>query len=96
MARRKLVTRNQVLKSIHIKQLRGVRDLDINFVGSPVTGIFGINGSGKTTILQTIMCLYRDKGTENTKMSRFLNTLLPLINGLEVNIVLLWIILTNP
>lgn len=71
MARRKLVTRNQVLKSIHIKQLRGVRDLDINFVGSPVTGIFGINGSGKTTILQTIMCLYRDKGTENTKMSRF-------------------------
>ena len=71
MARRKLVTRNQVLKSIYIKHLRGIKNLDINFEGSTVTGIFGLNGSGKTTILQTIMCLYRDKGTENTKMSRF-------------------------
>ncbi len=71
MARRKLVTNNQVLKSLHIKQLRGIKNLDINFEGSPVTGIFGLNGSGKTTILQTIMCLYRDKETENTKMSRF-------------------------
>lgn len=42
-------------------------------MGNSVTGIFGLNGSGKTTILQTVMCLYRDKGTENTKMSRFLN-----------------------
>lgn len=71
MARRKLVTNKQVLKSLHIKQLRGIKDLDINFVGNSITGIFGLNGSGKTTILQTVMCLYRDKETENTKMSRF-------------------------
>lgn len=71
MPRRILVTRNQVLKSLHIEELRGIKKLDINFQGSPVTGIFGLNGSGKTTILQTIMCLYRDKGSENTKMSRF-------------------------
>lgn len=71
MARVKLVTKNQVLKSLHIKHLRGVNDFDINFEGNPVTGIFGLNGSGKTTILQTILCLYRDKGNENTKMSRF-------------------------
>ena len=52
MARRKLVTNNQVLKSLHIKQLRGIKDLDINFVGSSVTGIFGLNGSGKTTMVE--------------------------------------------
>ena len=72
MARReKLVTDKQVLKSLKINSLRGIKDLDISFEGNPVTGIFGLNGSGKTTILQTIMCLYRAKSSENTKMSRF-------------------------
>lgn len=72
MARRKiLVTEKQVLKSLKINSLRGIKNLDISFNGNPVTGIFGLNGSGKTTILQTIMCLYRAKNAENTKMSRF-------------------------
>lgn len=72
MARReKLVTDKQVLKSLKINRLRGVKDLDISFEGSPVTGIFGLNGSGKTTILQVVMCLFRAKNSENTKMSRF-------------------------
>ena len=72
MARReKLVTDKQVLKRLTINTLRGVKNLDISFEGSPVTGIFGLNGCGKTTILQTIMCLYRAKNSENTKMSRF-------------------------
>lgn len=55
MGRSLLVVKNQVLKSLHISQLRGVKDLDIDFSGSPVTGIFGLNGSGKTTILQTLV-----------------------------------------
>lgn len=72
MGRSLLVVKNPVLKSLHISQLRGVKDLDIDFSGSPVTGIFGLNGSGKTTILQTLVCLFRSKtGKENTKMSRF-------------------------
>lgn len=74
MARKdKLVTDKQVLKKLIINTLRGVKNLEISFEGCPVTGIFGLNGSGKTTILQTVMCLYRDKNSENTKMSRFLN-----------------------
>lgn len=74
MARReKLVTDKQVLKKLIINTLRGIKNLEIYFEGCPVTGIFGLNGSGKTTILQTVMCLYRDKNSENTKMSRFLN-----------------------
>lgn len=51
------MTDKQVLKSLKINSLRGIKDLDISFEGNPVTGIFGLNGSGKTTILQTIMCL---------------------------------------
>lgn len=73
MARRaKLYTNNQVLKKLSISNLRGIKDLEISFEGAPITGIFGLNGSGKTTILQTILCLFRAKNeAENTKMSRF-------------------------
>ena len=75
MARRQqvLVTDKQFLKKLKIVNLRGIKNLDeISFEGCPVTGIFGLNGSGKTTILQTILCLYRAKNpNENTKMSRF-------------------------
>lgn len=69
--RERLVTDNQVLKSLKINKLRGIKDLEISFESNPITGIFGLNGSGKTTILQTIMCLFRAKNSENTKMSRF-------------------------
>lgn len=72
MAKRNLlVTDKQVLKRLKIDNLRSVKDLEISFEGSSVTGIFGLNGSGKTTILQAVLCLFRSKGTENTKMSRF-------------------------
>lgn len=68
-----LITDKQVLKKIKIKDLRGIKNLDeISFEGCPVTGIFGKNGSGKTTIIQAVLCLYRAKNpAENTKMSRF-------------------------
>ena len=58
MARKdKLVTDKQVLKKLIINTLRGINNLEISFEGCPVTGIFGLNGSGKTTILQTVMLL---------------------------------------
>lgn len=71
--RTRLVTDKQVLKKLKINNLRGIKFLDeISFEKCPVTGIFGLNGSGKTTVLQTILCLYRAKNNvENTKMSRF-------------------------
>ena len=73
MARRKkLITEQQVLKLLRINNLRGIKDLELSFEGNPVTGIFGLNGSGKTTVLQTVVCLFRSKDEkENTKMSRF-------------------------
>lgn len=73
MARQiKLVTSQQVLKKLHITKLRGVKNLDISFEGSAVTGIFGLNGSGKTTVLQAVVCVFRSKNESvNTKLSRF-------------------------
>lgn len=80
-------TQKQFLKKLHITNLKGLQDVTIDFVddnGHPqwITGIFGMNGCGKTTVLQTILCLYRPKervdGVEdNTKMSRFFKS----VNG---------------
>ena len=71
MPRTKLITKQPVLKTLRIVELRGIKNLSLDFTNNRVTGIFGLNGSGKTTILQTIICLYRAKNEENTKMSRF-------------------------
>ncbi len=52
---------NQFIKSIHIEKLKGIKDLTIDFEGSRVTGIFGENGCGKSTILHALMCVYKPK-----------------------------------
>lgn len=48
------------LKSIDFKKLKGLKDVTIDFGDADhrITGIFGLNGSGKTTILHTVMCVY--------------------------------------
>lgn len=48
------------LKSVYFKELKGLRDVTIDFGDNDnrITGIFGLNGSGKTTILHTVMCIY--------------------------------------
>lgn len=51
----------QKLKSLLIKGLRGLKDLSISFEEKEVTGIFGVNGCGKTTLLYTILCLYNQE-----------------------------------
>lgn len=65
--RTKLITNNQVLKKLTINSLRGIKDVEISFEGGPITGIFGLNGSGKTTILQTVLCLFRAKTIPKTR-----------------------------
>lgn len=49
------------LKKITFKEngLRGVKNISINF-NYPITVIAGTNGIGKTTILQTLACLYHN------------------------------------
>jgi len=47
----------QVLKGIHIDCLKGLIDLDIDFIEKPLVAILGPNGIGKSTILHAIACV---------------------------------------
>lgn len=47
----------QVLKRIEILQLKGLKDLTIDFTEKPLTGIMGPNGVGKSTILHAVVCV---------------------------------------
>ena len=51
--------RPQELKQIHFTRLKNLVNLTISFQGSPITGIFGTNGSGKSTILHALACIYK-------------------------------------
>lgn len=51
----------QRLKSLSITGLRGLKNLNISFEDKDVTGIFGVNGCGKTTLLYALLCLYNQK-----------------------------------
>ena len=59
----------QKLNEVKIKDLRNLRDLDITFDydKSPVTGIFGVNGCGKTTLLYVLLCLYCKISEQNVQ-----------------------------
>ncbi|NFV47559.1 DUF2813 domain-containing protein [Clostridium botulinum] len=52
-----------VLKNLAIKNFKGIKDLTIKF--SPVTNIFGENGSGKTSIFDAFNFLLFDKDSED-------------------------------
>ena len=47
-------TINQTLDSVTFHKLKHLRDLEIDFTGRNVTGIFGVNGSGKSSILHAL------------------------------------------
>lgn len=53
-----------ILKSLDIKNFKGIKDLDIDF--SKVTNIFGENGTGKTTIQDAFCFLLFDKDSEDS------------------------------
>ena len=58
----------QSLDKVKFSQLKGLKNLEINFSDKNVTAIFGINGCGKSTILHALACLYRphsDIGEKN-------------------------------
>lgn len=49
----------QVLNSLHIVLLKNLKELKIDFRGSELTAIMGVNGSGKSTILHALACCYK-------------------------------------
>lgn len=61
----------KVLRSIYFENLKGLKDLELKF-SKPLTAIMGINGSGKTTVLHALACVYRpERIGQNYKFSNF-------------------------
>ena len=64
---------NQSLDKVTFPKLKHLRDLEMDFSGNNVTGIFGVNGCGKSSILHAIACFYRslNNGSETNYFTRF-------------------------
>ncbi|MDR3543670.1 MAG: AAA family ATPase [Desulfosporosinus sp.] len=61
----------KILRSIYFESLKGLKDFELKFT-KPLTAIMGINGSGKTTILHALACVYRpERNGQNNKFSNF-------------------------
>lgn len=59
------------LESITIDKLKGISNLTLTF-DKNLTALMGVNGSGKSTILHALACVYAPyKGVENYKFSYF-------------------------
>ncbi|BFH18024.1 hypothetical protein J6TS7_48360 [Paenibacillus dendritiformis] len=64
----------QRLKKLHVVQLKNLNNLEIDFSGSPLTAIVGINGSGKSTVLHALACCFKPEDESkffNYKFSYF-------------------------
>lgn len=61
----------KALRSIYFEDLKGLKDLELKF-SKPLTAIMGVNGSGKTTVLHALACIYRpERNGQNYKFSSF-------------------------
>jgi len=58
-------------KSVFFKKLKGLNNIKIEFT-KPLTAIMGVNGSGKTTVIHALACVYQPDGNgENHKFPEF-------------------------
>ena len=65
---------DQRLLSLHVENLKNLKNLEIDFLDKNVTAILGPNGNGKSTILHILACAFSplDNGKgENYKFSEF-------------------------
>lgn len=68
---RKVLFPKHRITNINIKELKGLKNLDIN-VSKNLVAIMGVNGCGKSTILHALACLYQPyENGENYKFSYF-------------------------
>lgn len=49
----------QVIHSLHIDQLKGIKNFDIGFNEVGLTALMGVNGCGKSTIIHALACCYK-------------------------------------
>lgn len=71
------MSERQKLLKIRYENLKNLKKMTISFEGNAVTGIFGPNGCGKTTILHSLLCMYQPKTPgvgENHPFKEFFKT----------------------
>ncbi len=49
----------QHLKSIKIKKLKNLKEVNIDFTEGPLVALMGVNGAGKSTVLHALACCYK-------------------------------------
>lgn len=59
------------LTSVYFKNLKALHDLEFELGDKNVTAIFGKNGSGKSTILHAMACIYRAPSGTDSRTIRF-------------------------
>ncbi len=66
---------SQVLKTIHFTQLKGLKNVEIDFQGNQLTAIMGRNGVGKSTVIHALACIHKPPssptGLANYRFSEF-------------------------
>ncbi|WP_353123096.1 ATP-dependent nuclease [Dysgonomonas capnocytophagoides] len=65
------MSEQQRLKKVIYHNLKGLKDLEIDFDDKNITGIFGVNGCGKSTILHSLLCFYKPKDPSICKDYKF-------------------------
>ena len=69
-AQKKGIIPQQKLTKVHIDYLKGIKNLDISF-DKHLTAIMGVNGSGKSTIIHALACVYKTYECKDYKFSFF-------------------------
>ena len=61
----------KILRSIYFENLKGLKDIELKF-NKTLTAIMGVNGSGKTTVLHALACVYKpERMGQEYKFSNF-------------------------
>jgi len=73
--------RPQRLDSISFKKLKNLDNIIINFQPNAITGIFGSNGCGKSTVLHALACIYKPVSGSSRIDYKFSSFFLPTTLG---------------
>lgn len=69
--------RPQRLKKICFSKLKNLENLEVSFEDKQITGIFGTNGSGKSTVLHALACVYQPVASSTRKNFKFPHFFIP-------------------
>lgn len=73
------MSRKIITKRMSITKLKRLSNIEVTFADEGLTGILGPNGSGKTSILHALSCVYRPESNSNNQDYRYPKFFIPYI-----------------